>query len=130
QQRALRLAISIYPFCARRRRALSLHSSMLFFLMLPRPPRSTLFPYTTLFRSSLLAPGWVGLFFVLLEQENIRLFSTKVWIFSALLWILIALPISHYRIWRGRLPALEEEESHFRQERKSRRSKGNKRKRR
>lgn len=81
-------------------------------------------------RLSLLAPGWIGLFFVLLEQENIRLFSTKVWIFSALLWILIALPISHYRIWRGRLPALEEEESHFRQERKSRRSKDSKRKRR
>src|SRR5437588_9375494 len=27
-----------------------------FFLMTPRPPRSTLFPYTTLFRSS--ATGW------------------------------------------------------------------------
>src|SRR5689334_24850395 len=27
---------------------------MLFFLMIPRPPRSTLFPYTTLFRSALL----------------------------------------------------------------------------
>src|SRR3712207_7350314 len=26
----------------------------LFFLMMPRPPRSTLFPYTTLFRSALL----------------------------------------------------------------------------
>src|SRR5690242_9770827 len=26
-------------------------SVVLFFLMLPRPPRSTLFPYTTLFRS-------------------------------------------------------------------------------
>src|SRR5205823_14460914 len=34
----------------------SLHSSSVllffFFLLLPRPPRSTLFPYTTLFRSS------------------------------------------------------------------------------
>src|SRR5690606_41715632 len=29
----------------------SLHSSVCFFLMIPRPPRSTLFPYTTLFRS-------------------------------------------------------------------------------
>src|SRR5699024_12243653 len=29
-------------------------SSYLFFLLLPRPPRSTLFPYTTLFRSILL----------------------------------------------------------------------------
>src|SRR5438270_5374567 len=34
---------------------LILHAtSSLFFLMLPRPPRSTLFPYTTLFRSCLL----------------------------------------------------------------------------
>src|SRR5690349_24019222 len=29
-----------------------------FFLMIRRPPRSTLFPYTTLFRS--LAPGWAS----------------------------------------------------------------------
>src|SRR5207247_10316357 len=27
-------------------------SSLYFFLMMPRPPRSTLFPYTTLFRST------------------------------------------------------------------------------
>src|SRR5947208_8929270 len=27
------------------------HSTVIFFLMIPRPPRSTLFPYTTLFRS-------------------------------------------------------------------------------
>src|SRR2546426_11108580 len=29
-----------------------------FFLMIRRPPRSTLFPYTTLFRSVFLARGW------------------------------------------------------------------------
>src|SRR5688572_32748551 len=29
-----------------------LHLILFFFLMIPRPPRSTLFPYTTLFRSS------------------------------------------------------------------------------
>src|SRR5438874_8935939 len=31
-----------------------------FFLMIPRPPRSTLFPYTTLFRSPVWQPweGW------------------------------------------------------------------------
>src|ERR1022692_5240950 len=28
-----------------------------FFLMIRRPPRSTLFPYTTLFRSTFLPPG-------------------------------------------------------------------------
>src|SRR5262245_65362013 len=31
---------------------LILFSRLFFFLMIPRPPRSTLFPYTTLFRSS------------------------------------------------------------------------------
>src|SRR5438477_11553148 len=31
--------------------------SLFFFLMLRRPPRSTLFPYTTLFRSDLAAKG-------------------------------------------------------------------------
>src|SRR2546429_5845661 len=31
--------------------------SFFFFLMIRRPPRSTLFPYTTLFRSGLRAPG-------------------------------------------------------------------------
>src|SRR5215813_15229937 len=32
-----------------------------FFLMIRRPPRSTLFPYTTLFRSSgAFVRGWVG----------------------------------------------------------------------
>src|SRR5439155_20349915 len=35
------------------------HSLFSFFLMLLRPPRSTLFPYTTLFRSPLaIARGW------------------------------------------------------------------------
>src|SRR2546430_5322462 len=29
-----------------------------FFLMIRRPPRSTLFPYTTLFRSPLASTGW------------------------------------------------------------------------
>src|SRR5205823_13429502 len=33
------------------------HISLFFFLMIRRPPRSTLFPYTSLFRS--LAPGFI-----------------------------------------------------------------------
>src|SRR5256885_15813479 len=33
---------------------------MLFFLMIRRPPRSTLFPYTTLFRSRVAAPGYAA----------------------------------------------------------------------
>src|SRR6266511_1931862 len=39
---------------------LSCHTILFFFLMIRRPPRSTLFPYTTLFRSPArgpLAPG-------------------------------------------------------------------------
>src|SRR5258708_39320408 len=31
-----------------------------FFLMIRRPPRSTLFPYTTLFRSIVIVPGSAG----------------------------------------------------------------------
>src|SRR5467141_4234781 len=34
------------------------YSSFFFFLMIRRPPRSTLFPYTTLFRSARRASGW------------------------------------------------------------------------
>src|SRR5437879_9405738 len=33
------------------------HSYVFFFLLIRRPPRSTLFPYTTLFRSALLRDG-------------------------------------------------------------------------
>src|SRR2546430_5101824 len=33
-----------------------LHARIFFFLMIRRPPRSTLFPYTTLFRSVAVAP--------------------------------------------------------------------------
>src|SRR2546421_4937922 len=35
---------------------LDLSAHLFFFLMIRRPPRSTLFPYTTLFRSSTLFP--------------------------------------------------------------------------
>src|SRR2546427_12351910 len=38
-------------------RSSSLHFIFFFFLMIRRPPRSTLFPYTTLFRSS-SRPQW------------------------------------------------------------------------
>src|SRR2546427_1299249 len=41
----LRVAICVYYF------AFSLFAFLFFFLMIRRPPRSTLFPYTTLFRS-------------------------------------------------------------------------------
>src|SRR6266536_2670543 len=44
-------------------RPLSIHRffslSFVFFLMIPRPPRSTLFPYTTLFRSAHVQPSSV-----------------------------------------------------------------------
>src|SRR5438270_4031987 len=38
------------------------HFCFFFFLMIRRPPRSTLFPYTTLFRSNLLLLGKIGVF--------------------------------------------------------------------
>src|SRR5690349_24510919 len=37
---------------------LSIHSLFFFFLMIRRPPRSTLFPYTTLFRSNVVQCPW------------------------------------------------------------------------
>src|SRR5689334_25359117 len=40
-----------------RSRATSTCSSLFFFLMIRRPPRSTLFPYTTLFRSVAIEPA-------------------------------------------------------------------------
>src|SRR2546425_9588868 len=46
---------SSWCFCTHRARKCSSSSSFsFFFLMIRRPPRSTLFPYTTLFRSQLL----------------------------------------------------------------------------
>src|SRR5829696_10083104 len=39
----------------RQRHALPFHFFLFFFLMIRRPPRSTLFPYTTLFRSTPVA---------------------------------------------------------------------------
>src|SRR4029077_21293733 len=45
-------ALAHYPLLAApRHAALIHHGTLLFFLMIRRPPRSTLFPYTTLFRS-------------------------------------------------------------------------------
>src|SRR5438876_8123202 len=38
----------------------SLYLFLFFFLTLPRPPRSTLFPYTTLFRSQLVSAAAVA----------------------------------------------------------------------
>src|SRR5262249_61227233 len=43
--------ITLSPLPYIRYTAFHIHSSLFSFLMLRRPPRSTLFPYTTLFRS-------------------------------------------------------------------------------
>src|SRR5256885_15272909 len=48
--------MSCWPFCCvQLRHATILQSFSFFFLMIRRPPRSTLFPYTTLFRSDVCA---------------------------------------------------------------------------
>src|SRR5947207_14420484 len=44
-----------------------------FFLMIRRPPRSTLFPYTTLFRSFKLAPSVCRMTFPILASLLVRL---------------------------------------------------------
>src|SRR3712207_7348810 len=44
---------------------------MFFFLMIRRPPRSTLFPYTTLFRSQRLRAAFILLVFVGNEERKV-----------------------------------------------------------
>src|ERR1043166_5052945 len=55
-------------------------SSFFFFLMIRRPPRSTLFPYTTLFRSDLLPIDLValGLFRLFRGALDLRLLLLRV----------------------------------------------------
>src|SRR3989442_5121030 len=67
---------------------LSLSFFLFFFLMIRRPPRSTLFPYTTLFRSLLaiitlgallgIALPWMGAVKGLLDRKSTRLNSSHV----------------------------------------------------
>src|SRR3712207_8692774 len=45
-----------------------------FFLMIRRPPRSTLFPYTTLFRSFTFQPQFKGIL-----RQNIKGYQACVW---------------------------------------------------
>src|SRR5947209_11306006 len=63
---------------------------LFFFLMIRRPPRSTLFPYTTLFRSRKLKYATVHK-----ERENGRVVkvTTRV-VFGTLLAVLAALALS------------------------------------
>src|SRR2546429_7336642 len=65
--------VSDYWACSDRVFSFSWHGSsfFFFFLMIRRPPRSTLFPYTTLFRSDLLV-------LVVLEPEvRVRLLGVR-----------------------------------------------------
>src|SRR2546430_8784914 len=52
--------------------------SFFFFLMIRRPPRSTLFPYTTLFRSPISSDG-----FAKEKLQTMRLFGADLEIFPA-----------------------------------------------
>src|SRR5215469_17368657 len=47
----------VYSCCSRRSAFFFLFFCFFFFLMIRRPPRSTLFPYTTLFRSRTCGSG-------------------------------------------------------------------------
>src|SRR5690606_41983258 len=62
----LHSSLSLYSLPASRPRR------PLYFLMLPRPPRSTLFPYTTLFRSTEIPQKWQRLP-VILEPLSLQL---------------------------------------------------------
>src|SRR5687767_13204918 len=47
-------------------------ASHLFFLMMRQPPRSTLFPYTTLFRSCTRSRGWYNFFIFSLVVRSVN----------------------------------------------------------
>src|SRR2546430_16417331 len=58
-------AIFVFPsFLCVTATATPTHISFFFFLMIRRPPRSTLFPYTTLFRSRPIRPRKTGTFMI------------------------------------------------------------------
>src|SRR3712207_7436732 len=64
---------------------------MFFFLMIRRPPRSTLFPYTTLFRSVLENRQGSE------HKQSIR--AAAIW---SVVWTVIALAFALvYWVWRG-----------------------------
>src|SRR5258705_10458501 len=79
--------LSLPSYCLSSRRVPSFLS--FFFLMIRRPPRSTLFPYTTLFRSSgsrrlrgahswYAWPGSAGRDFRILDRKSTRLNSSHL----------------------------------------------------
>src|SRR2546429_5210165 len=49
-------------------------TNIFFFLMMRRPPRSTLFPYTTLFRSTQLVPNRLRIRFAPIAAKPLRQF--------------------------------------------------------
>src|SRR5688572_18837149 len=63
-------------------------SSRFFFLLIRRPPRSTLFPYTTLFRS-LLAFAWFELIYP--APDDPAILARAVILYSVVTWIGMAL---------------------------------------
>src|SRR5215469_13069749 len=71
-----------------------------FFLMIRRPPRSTLFPYTTLFRSPLRSTAVLVLlrFYQVVSPTQVRPFAEKLLIFAGLL----SLGVAAVYIWRNR----------------------------
>src|SRR5690242_21423884 len=47
--------------------------------MIRRPPRSTLFPYTTLFRSSTASNAWTGFCRISITRQRERTWIFRIW---------------------------------------------------
>src|SRR3989442_10547013 len=54
-----------------------MHIYFFFFLMIRRPPRSTLFPYTTLFRSIALSPDGAKLYVTAETSNNVSVLDAR-----------------------------------------------------
>lgn len=79
-------------------------------------------------RTGLITPAVLGLIALWLQSESIRLFTTKFWLITTLIWIVTGALISYLRIIPRSRAALAAERGHFKSVKKRQRKARTKRK--
>lgn len=69
-------------------------------------------------RLAVIGPSLLGLFFVWLQYEGMRFFTTKFWIIASLIWVLVGAVIVYIKVISGAKTALAQESQHFNQVKK------------